>query len=234
MRINQVSIDGYKSLNDFNVSFSTEKVVIIGQNASGKSNFLEAIVIIFRNLDLNADPEFSFTIHYTINGKDILIKGFPQGSQRNRYAFWEISKNEAVLFDDKEVQIHDIFKSDSDKGNLTYAAFKKNKNDYLPKHVFVYYSGLGNSNRLEEILQKLDYSFAKTLLDAEGYTKPEDRRFFYVRLHHSHFVLLSFYALTLDNDIEAFLKENLKIENLETILFILKQPFWKTTKDGNQ
>lgn len=234
MRINRVSIDGYKSLNGFDVSFSTEKVVIIGQNASGKSNFLEAIVIIFRNLDLRTEPEFNFTIHYTINNREIVIKGFTPDLQKNRYAFWDFNKKEASLFDDKASQIEDLFKLKTDKGNLTYTFFNKNKNEYLPKHVFVYYSGLGNSNRLEDILQRLDYSFARNLLNADGYTKPEDRRFFYVRLHHSHFVLLSFYALTLDNDIEAFLKENLKIENLETILFILKQPFWKTTRDGDQ
>jgi len=233
MRISRIKIDGYKSLNNFEASFSKEKTVIIGQNASGKSNFLEALVIIFKNLDLGESPEFDFVILYNINNKDIVIKGFGKTNLKNKYAFWEIEKPTNALFDDTPQIIERLFSDQNVRGNIKVNDFRKKKDLYLPKHVFVYYSGLGNSNRLEEILQKPDYDYATSLMKTDGEVV-KDRRFFYVRLHHSNFVLLSFYAIDLEDDIKAFLKENLKIENLETILFVLKQPYWKgAKKDGD-
>lgn len=229
MRIHRIKIDGYKSLKSFEANFTNEKTVIIGQNASGKSNFLEAIVLIFRNLDYNWDPEFDFTIHYTLNEnkgnasrKDILIKGFKDG--KTKYSFWNLS-------DKTDENINSLFNNNEDKGNVSRSDFKENKNTYLPKHIFVYYSGLGNSNRLEEILDKPDYDYAKSLMEAkEDDSIPLHRRFFYVRLHHSQFVLLSFYGLEMEERTESFLRESLKIEELESILFILKEPYWGKTK----
>jgi AAA15 family ATPase/GTPase len=43
--------------------------VIVGCNGSGKSNVLEALVSIFRNLDLGEAPPFSYVIKYRL-GED--------------------------------------------------------------------------------------------------------------------------------------------------------------------
>ena len=231
MRINRIRIKGYKNLVEFEAHFSNEKTVIIGQNASGKSNLLEAIIIIFRDLGSGTAPEFDFYIHYSIYDKDIVVRGNVRDQHKVRYAIWILDGSD--LFSDFITQADSLFNSDSNRGNLAFSAFKENKDLYLPKHVFIYYSGLGNSNRIEDILHKEDKDFALSLVNNESNKDPNDRRFFYVRLHHSQFVLLSFYALSLDSDIASFLKDNLKIEDLETIMFVLKRPNWKGKKDGD-
>ena len=52
----------FKNLNGVRVDFDEDNLmtVIVGRNGSGKSNVLEALVAIFRNLDLGEPPPFSF------------------------------------------------------------------------------------------------------------------------------------------------------------------------------
>lgn len=54
MRIDKVYIKEFKNLKEFSVELDTEQLtnVFIGKNGAGKSNFIEALVIIFRDLDL--------------------------------------------------------------------------------------------------------------------------------------------------------------------------------------
>ncbi len=240
MKISFVSIDGYKNLKNFKVNFDAEKTVIVGRNASGKSNFLEALVLIFKNLDLGRSPEFTFEIRYTLfeNQKDkekkMIIKGFPNPDFRAikakaiNYTIWDLSLEQNEL---SEEQINVLL--NKNKGNPSWTEFIKNKYDYLPKHVFSYYSGLGNSNRLAEIHYTHNYNYAKKLMKSKG-KSPEDRYLFDVQLHHSHFILLAFYGLELDKKIEKFLLEHLSIEGLESILFILKEPYWKRAGATNK
>lgn len=46
---------------------------MIGQNGSGKSNLIEAIVTIFRDLDLNEKTTFDYELTYQVRGQ--LVKG---------------------------------------------------------------------------------------------------------------------------------------------------------------
>lgn len=59
MKINNVHIKGrFKNLEDFHFDFgeNSMETVLLGLNATGKSNFMEALVIIFRDLDLERAP----------------------------------------------------------------------------------------------------------------------------------------------------------------------------------
>ena len=233
MKIKRIYISGYKNLNNFDSTFTEEKTVIIGQNATGKSNFIEAVVIIFKNIDYNLEPEFNFCIYYEIKGKNIVIRGSLNENSSQRYSAWEIEPA-GFISDDSDEVADKIFSNPNAKGSLSLTTLRGDKDNYLPKHVFTYYSGLGNSNRLEEILHKPSKEFALSLVNSDDDSELGDRRFFYVQLHHSHFVLLSFYAFNLEQDIYDFLKSNLNIDNLETILFVLKRPSWRKTKGGDQ
>lgn len=103
-------------------------------------------------------------------------------------------------------------------------AIKENKEGYLPKYVFSYYSGL--SNRLLEHFDKHQKRFYDDLL--KGVNAPP-RPLFYARLIHSHFVLMAFYAFQ-DDEVNEFLEEYLDIIGLESILFVLKKPNWPGDK----
>ena len=69
MRIDKVYIKNYKNLDQFNINLDEKemKTVLLGQNATGKSNFLEALILIFKHLDLSTEtkrqtPPFEYHI----------------------------------------------------------------------------------------------------------------------------------------------------------------------------
>ena len=63
MRIDQVYIEDYKNLKQFTINLDENemKTVLLGQNASGKSNFIEALILIFKYLDLSTDSKSGVT-----------------------------------------------------------------------------------------------------------------------------------------------------------------------------
>ena len=95
--------------------------MLIGRNGSGKSNLIEAIVEIFRELELGGAPSFAYTAA-------VRVPGPPSGSSRPARP----SKRLDITVDDKSV---------------TQAAFQRDLDTYLPNYVFAYYSGW--SSRLE-------------------------------------------------------------------------------------
>ena len=62
MRIDRLEIDNFKNLKNFEIDIDESQLtsVFIGKNGAGKSNLFEALVIIFRDLDLNT-PTIDFT-----------------------------------------------------------------------------------------------------------------------------------------------------------------------------
>ena len=79
---------------------------------------------------------------------------------------------------------------------------------------------------MEEHFEKHQQLFYKDLLD--GVDKPL-RPLFYARLVHSQFVLLAFF-LEKDSKVQEFLREYLRIEELDSVLFVLRQPPWARNK----
>ena len=76
----------FKNLADFQIGFAqdSEMTVLVGRNGTGKSNLLEALTIIFRDLDLGLRPAFSYELHYFCRGHTITVDANPgpQGSAR--------------------------------------------------------------------------------------------------------------------------------------------------------
>lgn len=200
MKIDKVWIKDFKNLKDVTVDFSENNFVnvILGWNGTGKSNLLEALVLIFRNIDLNKKSEFDFEIVYECNGVTVRINGSKDSQGTKSYIFSKYHK--------------------TDWKNLTLVQFKDE--GLLPEYVFGYYSG--PSDRLSSHFQEHQAKFYRSLLD--GDEKPL-RPFFYARPIHSQFVLLSFF-ITNDNKVKNFLKNTMGIEGLDSVLFILNQPDW--------
>ncbi|WP_291149647.1 AAA family ATPase [Flavobacterium sp. UBA7680] len=215
MRIESVKINGFKNLSQFTIDLDKEAIhtVLIGQNAAGKSNFLEALVIIFKNLDLGEKklilPDFDFDIVYRCKAGTVQILGFSGKDELNH-------GSEPTTKAGYDFFVNDI--------KMSRAAFYRNKNEHLPRYVFSYYSGV--SNRLVEHFDTHQKHFRDELL--KGNEKPL-RPLFYARLIHSHFVLLAFFGFG-EQNIDDFLKEYLEITGLESILFVLKKPSWPGDK----
>lgn len=181
--------------------------VLLGQNATGKSNFIEALVEIFKNLDLSKEnsrrfPDFNYWIQYQCRS--------------NRISIDYTGKTYSI-------QINEESKS------IPYTKFfsAEGKQTYLPKYVFTYYSG--SSNRLDQLFWEHQRNFYDKIIKPDF--KPIEldnlRRLFYVKQIHSFFVLLAFFALPqIEKKSKDFLKDVLGIEDLESVLFIIKKGGW--------
>ena len=77
MRLKHVFISHYKNLQDLSVDFDNDSFIdiFVGKNGSGKSNFLEAIIEIFRHLfEQKSTCQFEYKIRYLIADEDITIE----------------------------------------------------------------------------------------------------------------------------------------------------------------
>jgi ABC-type multidrug transport system ATPase subunit len=211
MRVDKVYIDDFKNLYQFNIDIDKKQMhtVLLGGNAAGKSNLLEALVIIFRDLDLNESSPFNYIIEYECSGNLLKVVGGPKTVGKFQFFLGE-EKNNKILYSSKPIA----------KNKIEIARDK-----YLPKYVFSYYSGI--SNRLLEHFDKHQNKFYKDLLD--GIDDPF-RPLFYARTIHSYFVLLAFYGFN-EERINIFLKDYLNIIGLESVLFVMKKPNWKGDKE---
>lgn len=205
MRIDYVNITEFKNLKDFEIDLDENfmETVLLGQNATGKSNFIESLVLIFKYLDLEKPCDFEYKIKYLCRGKNIVVD-FKEG----KYEFY------------------------IDEKKITVAEFNRNKNDYLPKYVFTYYSGI--SNRLKEHFDQHQKRFYDKIIkpDVEHSEIDNLRRLFYVQTVHSYFVLLAYFSFEeQEKESIEFLKTVLGIEDLESILFVLHKPGWNGKGD---
>lgn len=212
MRIDSVYIKEYKNLKDFSIDLdeSEMKTVLLGQNATGKSNFLEALILIFKYLDLSTEtkrdaPTFDYKIAYKIKGHSIEITC--------------VSKTYTIAVNREAPTLKSFFSS-------------KGKSEYQPKYVFTYYSGL--SNKLKELFWDHQKKFYEKIISDSFREEELDslRKLFYVQLVHSYFVLLAYFTHE-EEDTIRFLNEVLHIEDIESILFVLKMPAWAKNRIKN-
>jgi predicted ATP-binding protein involved in virulence len=220
MRIHKVYIEDFKNLKQFEINLDPNEIntILLGQNATGKSNFIEALVLIFKYLDLEKEPpkeiNLKYKIEYVCRDKKIVVDCL-----NGKYSFHTGNKQ---IVDGKEDWLVE------EKG-LSKAEFFRKKNDYLPKYVFTYYSGI--SNRLKNHFDEHQKKFYKKIIEEDATRENVDelRRMFYVQLVHSYFVLMAFFAHE-DENTKNFLQKYLLIEDMESILFKFHNPAWAGAK----
>ncbi|PFD04461.1 AAA family ATPase [Bacillus cereus] len=211
MKITRLWIEEFRNLKHFLIEFNNDKpnisellntTVIIGRNGSGKSNLLEAIVFIFRNLHMGIKPKFSYRINYTRNyhGKEYEICIEANALHKDRHRAYDFIINGQ---------------------KITYKEFYKNghvEKKFLPKNIFAYYSG--KNHRLESCFNSHEAHYKKNIL--LGRATPL-RPLVYVKDIYSQFILLSYFGLK-NKEGKDFLKDYLGIEGIDSILFKIKIP----------
>ncbi|MGZ8184174.1 MAG: AAA family ATPase [Methylobacter sp.] len=213
----------FKNLENVRIDFDDNNLmtVIVGRNGSGKSNVLEALVAIFRNLDLGEAPPFSYEIRYKLGVGEkmrwITIDADPgRSTASKRYA----------------IKVSSSANGEASE-SVTISKVKRSKDgsaDYLPKYLFAYYSG--PSDRLEKYFRKHRSDFYRKLLKSEVDLKGDIRPLFYAKPFHSQFVLLAFFLSDQDNKEEkTFLREHLGIEGLDSVHFVMRKPGWAKQQD---
>ena len=86
-------MDEYKNLRDLTIDFSQDHLitVLIGRNGTGKSNVLEALTVIFRDLLMSERvPSLKYRIVYEIQDRWVFIDADPE--RRDVYRAKTISK----------------------------------------------------------------------------------------------------------------------------------------------
>lgn len=238
MHLQRIKISKFRNLRDFEIDF-TESIndpsreqrsfnshAVIGANGTGKSNLLEAIIIIFRDLDLNQPASLTYEMDYNIRGHHIEIEAI-------------VGKRPKVMIDGD---------------GASAKRLSEEAREFLPSTIFVYYSG--KNERIAQLFQAHQRRFNRRMeITAEEYlperiftdfTDPEEqaqaieeysrradqqrerlgedqlRRLFYCRGGHSQLVLL---ACMLSKDkVFKDLLNDLNIVDLDSALFVLKQP----------
>jgi predicted ATPase len=203
MRIDCLRIKSpWKNLEDFTVDFDERRdvAVIIGRNGSAKSNLLEAIITIFRNLDLGEAAPFAYELRYEILGKKVKVIA-------------EADKHPKAEVDGKSVALSEVRRVWTPKYLVGYYSGVSDRFEELFRR---------------HDLKARDQTLVPARGDSEP-AKLEFRRFICARPVHGLFALLSFY-FSKDEVVTEFLKELPRIEAFDSALLVLHKPDWASSK----
>lgn len=221
----------FKNLKNVTIDFDQEHwvTVVIGWNGTGKSNVLEALAIIFRDLIAKKRaPAFAFQLAYRMGaGENLRHVHIDADPDREKDAF-QIRVADARQIEQNDT-VHSVldFGGEADKTSsgepIKLTAFLNSDAEYLPRYVFSYYSG--ESPRMHEVFRPYLEAYDSKLRNGED---PGLKRLFYALPVHSQFVLLAF-MIKQSTEVRELLENDMGIdpdEGIESVLFVLKQPGW--------
>lgn len=266
MQLHHLAIPNFRNLRGLVIDFATHleprpdaastaapKAIrshaLIGQNGTGKSNLIEALITIFRDVDLDREAAFDYTLEYEIRGHVVRIQA-DLAKQRRPFVWVD---GDRVTQD---------YLNKNDPPDKTPRDERRGPR-LLPSHVFAYYSGRNERiealfqdhqkrfNRLQDITtdevlpEQVLTNFKGTVADIRAIEEAKQRRetrmkqigddrlrrLFYCRGGHSQLVLLA--CLLSDDPVFQKVLRNLHIESLESALFVLKEPYRLREKRRN-
>jgi ABC-type multidrug transport system ATPase subunit len=170
--------------------------VIIGKNGAAKSNLLEALITIFRELDLRVACSMTYELKYVIEGRRITLRG-------------EVDKQPTAEVNEVIAPVEQVRANWSPRYLVGYYSGVSNRFEELfAKH---------DENALNETLIPRSRTSNPKRLSL--------KRFIYARPVHGLFALLAFY-FSKDDKVTSFLRELPRIEAFDSALLILHQPSW--------
>jgi len=228
----------FKNLKNVTIDFDQDHwvTVVIGWNGTGKSNVLEALAIIFRDLIAKKrTPEFAFQLSYRMGaGENLRHIHIDADPDREKDVFL------IRVADMRQIKQNDLihgvldFGENADKSPqgepIKLTTFLNADSEYLPRYVFSYYSG--ESPRMHEVFRPYLEGYDNKLRNGED---PGLKRLFYAMPVHSQFVLLAF-MIKQSEEIRRLLEDDIGLdpdEGIESVLFVLKQPGWSKRR-GNR
>jgi predicted ATPase len=205
MRLDLLQVDGFKNLNNVSVDFDEDELstVLVGLNGTGKSNVLEALVTIFKSLDLREAIPFRCFLRYECNNHTIEI----DNSWSDRSAGLKILVDNIPITSNRFVEQADAM---------------------LPSHIFGYYSG--GTRRFEVLFDKHQSRYYSNIIKpgsekSVNPLEPSLRRLFYARPFYGQLSLLTYFA-NLGEDVPEFLLRDMKITGFHSALIVMKRPSW--------
>ncbi|RDH84322.1 MAG: hypothetical protein DIZ78_12325 [endosymbiont of Escarpia spicata] len=169
MDLKTVHIAGYKNLVDTRLTFETSEtpITIIGNNGTGKSNLIEALLHIFVGLYYDRPPEFDFHIQYAAHNKTIEISN---SVETGRYK---------VIVDGTPLS------------NTRFKEWVREPNQMppFPSQVFTYYSG--TCDRVKNIIKKYNRSY---LYKLRRQSDDLERQFVFSDISQAEWIMLGLIA----------------------------------------
>lgn len=234
MRIDALYLEEFKNLKAFEVDFDLDspRQVIVGRNGVGKSNLLEAIASIFRDLDLEQESQppsaCGYRIEYHCNGHFVRItsaRKAPDNIQSPFVRVYEVASDGGNPHTDATERAYEVIsQAEFYRRNRPIASGSEqspNPERLLPLYVFGYYSGV--SGRFNDVFARHEELYYRQQIKGD---EAPLRPLFLAKPHHSQFSLLSFFAAN-DQTAQAFLRDEFRIEGFDSVLFALHEPYWK-------
>ena len=142
MQLQRICIPAFRNLRDLDLAFASHLApaanapasalpkpirshALIGQNGTGKSNLIEALITIFRDVDLDREAAFDYTLEYSIRGHAVRIDADTAKQKRPFVSVDGKGESQGYLLKNREL---------------------------LPAHIFAYYSG--RNERIETLFQE--------------------------------------------------------------------------------
>lgn len=206
MRLDWLKLRNFKNLKSVDINFDEAELstVIVGENGAGKSNVIEALVTIFRDLDLNEATSFHYAIKYRCRRRCIVIDNGVEASG---------------------------FRITVDGEFVSKTSFHSTRDEYLPSNVFGYYSG--SSRRMEALFDKHQQRYYRRVISPDSEQSDiKDvglRRLFYSRSAYGQLALLTYFAFG-DPTAQNFLQTNMAINGFDSALIVLRKPRWAAAK----
>lgn len=230
----------FKNLKNVTIDFEEQEwiTLVIGWNGTGKSNVLEALAVLFRDLIMgknergeNDKPTFSYVLRYFCHEKEIVIDADPdRAKEAYKISYRDLSENKSD--ESAKADLLSLLSGKTELAEIAFSKFKKQQDDFLPKYVFGYYSG--HSDRMQSVFRPYLQQYDKKLRNAKS-EDPGLRRLFYALPVHSQFVLLAF-VLRQDDLVRHFLDTQLGLEtdenaeSIDSVLLELNEPSWNLNK----
>lgn len=231
MKIKSLWVSEYKNLKNIDLKFNSNLItLLVGQNGLGKSNLIEILTLIFRDLDSLEKEEdytswayypekgqFEFTINFDCNNTDVFI---------------------TLKKDIFEVKIKPI-EDNVEFIILSFTEYKSRRELFLPKYIIGYYSG--ENKRIKELIENHVGRQKKKQQDFHRrIRKPEQslRKIFFAENFHSHLLLLTLAVyrekVGYKELIDTFFEEYLEIESVNTFNIRFNNPRSKYYKSLNK
>ena len=219
MKIKSLWISKYKNVENINLDLNTDlTTLLVGKNGLGKSNLIEALAIIFSELSFfeNKTSIDSFSSKY--------------------FDFEVIYKCCGQLFSisikDKRLSIY-VVNSNGDKKEISFAEFKTNRSDILPKYVIGYYSG--ENKRLKSVINNHESKEINNLKNwhksAKGREEDSLRKLFFAENFHGQILLITLALYQKHSEFGAYVtdlfEKYLGIEKLMDFDITFRNPEWK-------
>lgn len=203
MKIKSLKISKYKNVENIALEFKSDLITLmVGKNGLGKSNLIEVLALIFRDLDLlnnidefeswaYHDDHFEYDIQYECYSDEVFIE-----LKKDKFKISIRPKGSSIKVPFTEIDFKDFINGRKEK--------------FLPKYIIGYYSG--ENKRIRDIIkqheQLLFDELKKTSSTNSAISDSGLRRLFFTENHHSQLLLLT---LIVFKDHPNF---KLKIDNL--------------------